>query len=61
MAKEVINFRRVSGGLYKVESLTNRLEPTVGNVLRTNDVENLIEQAKLRLPECPLTINIKAS
>ncbi len=45
MTKQVINLKRI-GSQYKVVSLTNRLEPTVGACLKEQAVKELIVQAQ---------------
>ncbi len=59
--KEVINLQAGTNGFsaiqYKVVSLTNRLEPKIGSVLETKDVELLLKEA--RQPHANLTVNVK--
>lgn len=64
--KEVVNLKRAPGGVgvefYRVESLTNRLKPEVGDKLTTAEVQVLIDEAKResRLPNGrAITINVK--
>lgn len=56
MTKQVINLVK-KGSVYKVASMTNRIDPPVGTALVEGDVKKLLAQAN-RIGST-LTVNIK--